>query len=113
MADDRSAQEYAADLAVLRMSENIGNADLFRAHQTDRGKTDDEVGAEFGRVASRLMATAHESLHAHDEDHTVAELAQAMFVAGFVYGRTFEELQVLELHEINNLTFTHKKGTKK
>lgn len=113
MADDRSAQALAADIAVLRMTGEPGGAEMFRAFSTDKGKSDEEVRSEFGRVARQLMETTHAALHVNGKDHTDEELINGMFLAGFVYGRAFEELQVLELDGMNNLTLTSRKGTKK
>lgn len=113
MAEELSAQELAGDMTILRMSHSKANADLLRAYSTDRGKSDEEVGRNFGKVSQALMDHAHASLHAdEDSDHTIEELLSAIFLTGFVFGRSFEELQVLELDSINNFTLTHQKGKK-
>lgn len=100
------------ELALIRLSNSTDDVSLFRAHMSDQDKSDEEVQREFGHSAQMLFDIAKEEVKKL-EGASPDRFLNAIFIAGFVFGRSFEELQVIELDQMNNLTFTHKKRNTK
>lgn len=99
-------REDAAGLAMTRLNHAARTKSIdeyFRFYSSDKDADVEATTEDFNEVATNICNYAHALLHETNDDHDEGDLVQAIFYAAFMFGRTFEELNVIELRESDNL----------